>query len=329
MVRIGVSFDGFSPLRESVAFAKEAEEAGAASLWMAEHLGYREAILSAMACAAATKRTMVFPTAVSPYLRHPMAVAMAMATLAEAAPGRTGIAVGVGNPLFLQESGILLEKPLRVVREYVECLKALWTGEPVHSDGGTFRLAGARMAFRPPEPVPVYLAPIREGMLRLAGRAADGVVLSSGITVEYTVRSLALVAEGAKEAGRDPASVQPASYLMTSVSREKNTAYAAVRTKLAFLLRNKYLEENIRASGITFDQGAIIRAVARRDLEEASRLVPDEAIEAFTVSGAPRDCLDRMEAYRKAGLDELVLVMTGAPGDRKLALTLIKEFGSP
>ena len=329
MVRIGVSFDGFSPLRESIAFAKEAEVAGAASLWMAEHLGYREAILSAMACAAATKRAMVFPTAVSPYLRHPMAAAMAMATLAEAAPGRAGIAVGVGNPLFLQESGILPEKPLRAVREYVECLKALWTGEPVRCDGGTFRLAGARMAFRPPAPVPVYLAPIREGMLRLAGRVADGVVLSSGITVEYAARSLARVAEGAKKAGRDPASVQPASYLLTSVSRERKTAYEAVRTKLAFLLRNKYLEENIRASGITFDQGAIIRAVARRDLEEASRLVPDEAIEGFTVSGAPRDCLDRMEAYRSAGLAELVLVMTGAPEDRKLALTLIKEFGGP
>jgi hypothetical protein len=36
-----------------------------------------------------------------------------------------------------------------------------------------------------------------------------------------------------------------------------------------------------------------------------------------------------MEAYRKAGLEELVLVMTGAPEDRKLALTLIKEFGGP
>ena len=37
----------------------EAERLGFESVWMAEHLGYREAILSAMACAAATERAKV------------------------------------------------------------------------------------------------------------------------------------------------------------------------------------------------------------------------------------------------------------------------------
>jgi hypothetical protein len=48
---IGVSFDGFFSLRDSLAIARSAVEAGASSLWMAEYLGYRESMTSCMAFA--------------------------------------------------------------------------------------------------------------------------------------------------------------------------------------------------------------------------------------------------------------------------------------
>src|SRR5436190_10097872 len=110
-VRLGVSFDGFVRTQEAVALARHAVAAGAKSLWVAEHLGYREAIATCMAFALKAPGPMLVPTAVSPYLWHPMPAAMAMATLDEVAPGRAAIAVGTGNPLFLAESGRSVEKP--------------------------------------------------------------------------------------------------------------------------------------------------------------------------------------------------------------------------
>ena len=101
-VRIGVSFDGFVPTGQAIALAQHAVAAGARSLWMAEHLGYREAIATCMAFAVKAPGAMLVPTAVSPYLWHPMPTAMAMATLDELAPGCAAIAVGTGNPLFLR-----------------------------------------------------------------------------------------------------------------------------------------------------------------------------------------------------------------------------------
>src|SRR5438105_14562860 len=112
-VRVGVSFDGFIATGEAIALAERAVEAGARSLWVAEHLGYREAIATCMAFAMKTRRATLVPIAVSPYLWHPMPTAMAMATLDEVAPGCAAIAVGTGNPLFLQESGRTVEKPVR------------------------------------------------------------------------------------------------------------------------------------------------------------------------------------------------------------------------
>ena len=105
-LRLGMRFDGFDPVGETIEVAAEAEAAGASTIWMAEHLGYREAAVSCMAFLQKTNRAMVCPTAVMPYLWHPMPTAMQFATMAELAPGRVGICVSVGNLLNLRESGI-------------------------------------------------------------------------------------------------------------------------------------------------------------------------------------------------------------------------------
>jgi 5,10-methylenetetrahydromethanopterin reductase len=323
-MRLGIRFDGFSPTSDSLEVVRRAEGAGASHVWMAEHLGYREALVSAMAYLMATTRATVIPTAVSPYLWHPMPTAMSLATMAELAPGRVGVAVGVGNPLFLEESGVQIARPIRAVREYIECLRALWMGEPVHYQGEMFRLAGARLAFRPSEPVLVYIAAMGDQMLGLTGRIGDGVVLSAGLAVPFVGRCLALIDEAARGAGRDPAAVRKAGFLYFSVSEDGRAAVEYLRRKLAFLFRNRHMAANIRASGIPIDHDAIIDAVKRRDLDAAARLVPDEAVEAFAVGGTPRQCAARLAAYADAGLTEPVIEITGTPENRARGLAIVR-----
>src|SRR6516225_5276503 len=198
--RVGVSFDGFVSTGEAIALAQRAVETGARSLWVAEHLGYREAIATCVALAMKTPGATLVPTAVSPYLWHPTPTAMAIATLDEVAPGRAAIAIGTGNPLFLQEPGRAVEKPVRATREFTKALRQLWAGEAVHMDGAFVKLAGARLAFKPSAPIPVYIASIGPDMLRLAGRIGDGVVLSAGLSTESVRQSIALCADGAAKA---------------------------------------------------------------------------------------------------------------------------------
>lgn len=323
---VGVSFDGFSSFADAITLAKEAENAGATSLWMADHLGYREAIVSCLGFALATSRPRVVPTALSPYLRHPTPTAMQIATLAEAAPGRTAVAVGIGNPLFLGESGETIDKPVRVVREFVEALRALWSGEPVEQEASRFRLNGARMMFRPSEPIPIYLAPMREQMLRLSGRIADGTVLSAGISDKYARHSLSMVADGARAAGRDPAALHTAAYIFLAASDRKERAIEAVRRKLAFVLRNRLLDENIAFTGIKVDQEAIIAAISKRDLEGASRLVSDEAVDAFGVAGDVKTCRAKLQAFIDAGIREPVLLLSGGAEEQHKSLDVVRAL---
>jgi len=122
---VGVFFDGFSSTAEMLQVCAESELAGATSLWFAQHMGYREAVVWATAAASVTKRAALVPTAISPYLWPPLPVAMAISTLGELAGGRVILTVSLGNILNLGESGIEPIKPVRIMREYVEALRAL------------------------------------------------------------------------------------------------------------------------------------------------------------------------------------------------------------
>lgn len=325
-MQIGVSFDGFSPFQDSLAFAREAVGVGASSLWMADHLGYREPVLSCLAFALTTAQVRVVPTAVSPFLRHPMPTAMQLATLAEAAPGRCEIAIGIGNPLFLRESGESIEHPITVVREFVTALRKLWSGEAVAMEALRFRLKGARMMFTPPKPIPIYLAPIKQQMLALSGKIGDGVVLSAGLSQGFVKDSLAIARGGLAEAGRPEQDFRQAGYISFLAAPERGQAIGRIKKQLSFLMRNRFLDENIASSGVKLDQEAIIAAMSERKFERAEKLIPDEAAEAFTVAGTVRDCCDKLMKYGEAGLNEAVLLMAGTLEDHRFGLAVIREL---
>jgi len=309
--RYGITLDGFLSLPESVVEAGKAVAAGATSLWMCEHLGYRETIASCMAFAMKYPGVKLVPTALSPYLRHPMPTAMAMATLAEAAPGKVALAVGVGNPMFLGESGLAIDKPIRAIREYVEALRALWGGDAVHRSDMLHPLKGARLAYRPEPAIPIYLTPMKEQMLRLAGRIGDGVVTSVALSAGFVKRSLDIVDAARIEAGRVSEPFVRSGFVYLFATDDVTAARAAMRRKLAFSLRNRHADENLAHSGLKVDQAAIMEAISRRDLDGAARLVPDEAIDAFTITGTPPQCRAGIEAFKASGLDEIVFMMTG------------------
>ena len=99
-----------------------------------------------------------------------------------------------------------------------------------------------------------------------------------------------------------------------------------MRSKLAFTLRNRFLDENINFSGIPINQEKIIDAVSRRNLDEAQKLVPDEAVEAFTIGGTPSQCRDQLKKFIEAGLNEVVLMMVGTKKQKSFSLSVAHEF---
>jgi 5,10-methylenetetrahydromethanopterin reductase len=323
---VGVFFDGFSSTAEMLETCRAAELAGASSLWFAQHMGYREAMVCATAAASVTQRATLVPTAISPYLWPPLPVAMAISTLGELAEGRVILTVSVGNILNLGESGIAPVKPIRIMRDYVDALRTLWQGKPVAHDGELHKLRGAKMAFAQGRQFPVYIASTGPQMLKLAGEIADGVLLSAGLTLVSTKQCLARAQGGAAAKGRDGVALRTCSLINFHVSRDGAAAKAATLRKLAFLFRSRGHAENIKSSGLDIDHQAIMACHARHDFDAAVRLLPAEAANAFAVAGTPKECRARLERYTASGLDEPIIEVAGNNEERKLALEVVREL---
>jgi 5,10-methylenetetrahydromethanopterin reductase len=323
---VGVFFDGFSSTAEMLEACREAERAGASSLWFAQHMGYRDALIWATAAASVTQRATLVPTAISPYLWPPLPVAMAISTLGEFAQGRVILNVSIGNILNLSESGIEPVKPIRIMREYVEALRALWAGKPVTHEGELHKLRGAKMVFDQGRQYPIYIASTGPQMLKLAGEIADGVLLSAGLTLASARRCLALAAAGVTAKRRDPSAVRTCALINCHVSRDGTAAKAAMLRKLAFLFRSRGHADNIKSSNLAIDHEAIIAAHARHDFDGAVRLLPIEAADAFAVAGTPNECRERLQQYLATGVDEPIIEVSGSREERNLALDVVREI---
>jgi 5,10-methylenetetrahydromethanopterin reductase len=327
-MRLGVYFDGFSSTSAMLEAARAAEEAGASSLWFAQHMGHREAFMSAAAAASVTRKATLVPTAISPYLWPPLAAAMSIATLCELAPGRARLAVAVGNMLNLAESGAEPVKPVKVMREYIQALRRLLAGEAVQLEGEVNKLRGAHMKFLEGVAVPIYVASTGPQILQLAGEIADGVVLSTGLTRASMQRCLEHAAAGARRKGRGLSAVQRTGFISLAVAEDGKSARAAMLPKLAFLFRSRNHAENIKSSGLDIDHEAIMAAFRRRDFEGAVALLPEQAASVFGVAGTPRECRDRLHEFLSVGLDEPVIEISGTPEARRLALEVVRDVAA-
>jgi 5,10-methylenetetrahydromethanopterin reductase len=324
LMPIGLALDGMIPIGEMVDLARRADADGLASLWMAEHMGYRDGVGSAMAFLGATTRLTVVPTAISVYSRHPMIAAMAAATLEELAPGRTLVSVASGNPRALGEMGLAVREPVGVTREFVEVVRALLTGEPVAYTGKHYRLDGARLHVVPRRPIPLFMAVMGPRMLELAGEIADGVVLSAGLSPVYIRTSLERVRAGAVRAGRPDARVTAAGFVLAAAADDRDVARFEAKRMLAYLSRNTFIAENLDVTGTRFDRAAVADAAVRGDWKTAARLIPDEAVSTYGVAGTPEDCRRQLEPFLAAGLDLPILLPVGDARARWLAIEAAK-----
>ncbi len=321
---LGLCFDGMRPLGEMVTLARAAETAGIQSIWLAEHMGYREAVSSAMAILAATKRLTAVPVAITPYGRHVLIHAMAGATLAELAPGRVKWCLGMGNPMALDEMGVTPRRPVATLREFLSALRALWAGEAVRRESEAVVLRGARLAFSPRGPIPILLAAMGPKMLELSGEAADGVVLSAGLSHAFMKHSLEGVAAGAQRASRPIEALEIVGFVITATATVHAEAVEAARTTLAYLFRSKFIAENLRFTGTRIDLEALAEAASRRDWDAAKRHVTDEVVHAYAIAGTPEECRRRLREYLDVGLTTPVLFPVGDERSRHLVLEVAR-----
>src|SRR5262245_56495259 len=202
---LSIPLDGLT-LAEHAELARDAERWGYTDAWSFEVDGVD--CFSPLAVVGLQTTMRVGTAIANVYSRGPATLAVCAAGLAEIAPGRFCLGIGSGSqPIVETWNGGQFERPVTRVREMVQFLRRALGGERVVFRGETFAVDGFRLTRPPAHPVPIHVAALRAGMLRVAGEVAGGAILH-WLSPDGVRRSVGVVREAASRAGRDPSGIE-------------------------------------------------------------------------------------------------------------------------
>ncbi|MFJ4653319.1 LLM class flavin-dependent oxidoreductase [Nocardia sp. NPDC088792] len=210
-------------------------------------------------------------------------LASCAATVGEISGGRFVLGVGSGSlhaPAFRHALGLPSNlRPVGTMREWLVTLRALLAGETVEHEGRALTLHGVQLGIKPPK-VPVVLGALGPKMLALAGEASDGASLN-WCTPEQVAASRAIVAEGARAAGRDPGEVTMTEYIRICVDDDVDAARRAlVKALMGYALVWPGMDKALGYRG-HFGRMGFDEALTELEERRARGASDDELIDAF------------------------------------------------
>ena len=304
--RIGLFIVGDYNCSEISQYASLAEKAGYDSVWIAEDMGFRDAMVPLASLAVSTKKIKLGTGILPIYYRSPALNAMTAATLDELSGGRLILGLGSGAPRFLTAQGITSNKQLDALREYIEITRRLLRGDSVRHEGRFHNLTDVKLSFKPQrDKIPIYLAARRERMLQLAGETADGVFVSDGFCSEGYIRwARENVRDGLKKAGRSLHDLDFSCAVLLSVADDHDEAKERVKPAVLTVLSRGYLDPFLEMWGLTVaDITPARQAWLRGNISLACKEAPDALIEGSAIYGTPDECRKRMAKFRTSGVE--------------------------
>ncbi len=287
-----IPFTGI-PLADHADLLRRAEALGYDDLWSAEATGV-DGFTPLVLAAAWTKRMRLGTAIVNPYTRGLALLAQHVAALHDASRGRFVLGLGSSSDVIVEKwNGVPFERPLSTMRAAIEELRPVLAGE---RGRGGFRL-------EQPAPVPIFVAALRDRMVRLAGELGDGAILN------FT--PLSAVEDVVREAGGVEIACRFFCFPGDDIGPAKRmlAAYATVPVYEAFF----------RAHGWGGRIDPMVKAWNEGDRRRAVELAPEELVREICIFGSPAQQRERLEEFAARGVQTPILTPV-CPPDQVAAL---------
>lgn len=309
-LHLSIGGGGFA---ERLKLAKEAEEAGYSSLWVAEVSG-PDALVTLGALAVNTSKAELATGVIPMQIRTPGVNAMAFLTIHELSGGRAIAGLGVSSPVIVERwHGASYQKPVTAMRECVIIMRQLFTegksrfaGEVYKSD---FRLGMRSTQKRPPK---IYLAGLNAPMLQLAGELADGVLMNYS-PPEAMPAMIEEIHAGAKKAGRNPADIDVGIYIRMCITEDESKAIDQFRRELATYAFVDSYNKMFARYGLADEFAEVRRMWKEGKREEAPNAISDASARKIAAFGGPQVGRDFVAKFRAAGVTHPVVFPIGPP----------------
>ena len=309
-VGIAMGYDPSMDVREMATMAAQAELLGYDMAFFSEALlCNRDSVTALTAFGLATTRITLGATQVV-RLRSPVVMAQTLASLDELTGGRIVLAPGACTEKHARRHGLVPVTPAITLRDWVQSLRLLLTGERVTYKGQSLELDNAGLNWRPGRThVPLWLAALSRTGLQLAGELADGVLLDAHSSPEYVENAVRILQETVRNAGRDWGRFEVAQILPCSVEETHAEAVDAVRWEAASRFESPSFpadtERRLRVGEPAINRAifpVLLDALASGGKAAVARALPQALIEQTTACGTSDEVVARIIRYRRAGV---------------------------
>lgn len=298
-----VPFDDL-PLGEQRDRFKELEDLGYTDVWSSEANGsdaFTPLVLASQWAPSLRLGTAIVPA----YTRGPACLAQSTASLASAAPGRVALGIGTSSNVIVEGwNGIPFVEPYRQTQAMLRFLKVALTGEKVTGDFGRFAVRGFKLGVKVPERVPILVAALREGMLRLAGREADGAIINW-----LSADDVSTVAPIVQAASPDGSPREVVARIFVAPIDDRETVMGYARFAIAAYLSVPVYAEFHRWLGREDRLSDMWRLWADGDRKGALAAIPESVVDELIVWGPPEKCREHIGRYVQNGVTTPALAL--------------------
>lgn len=312
MLSFGITLKPDMAPARVVALTRQAEAAGFNYGWLFDsHILWLEPYPLLTMMALNTRRMRLGTCVTNPAVRDPTVTASALATLNLISGGRMVLGIGRGD----SSRRVLGKKPttLAELEGATQRIRRLAAGQPAEHEGEQVRLEWAHGN------LPVWIAGYGPKALHLTGRIADGVILQ--FADPHLIKwCLGFVHEGARAAGRDPASIQVMAAAPVWVSDDLAAAREHVRWFPA-LVSNHVMDLIARydPSDLPAELTAYVRNRSGYDYHhhaevgsDNARFVTDDVVDSFCIVGSVEEHKRRLRELAEIGVHQFnIYLMSG------------------
>jgi probable F420-dependent oxidoreductase len=296
--RYGITVPFEAPLSEHKAIYNELADLGYTDVWTGEANGY-DGLTPLILAAAWEPRLRVGAAILPAYTRAPALMAQSAASLAAAAPGRAAFGIGTSSDVIVGRwNGVPFEEPYKKTRDIVRFLKKALAGEKIDEEFDTFTVKGFKLAMRLPEPPPILVAALRPGMLRMAGREADGAIIN-WLSPDDVNKVAPEVGPGKEIVAR----------IFVCPSEDKDMVRGAGKFAAAAYLNVEVYAKFHEWLGRGDDLAAMWKHWKAGERKEAVAAIPDHVIDDLIIHGSPEECREKIQRYVDNGVTTPVLAV--------------------
>jgi alkanesulfonate monooxygenase SsuD/methylene tetrahydromethanopterin reductase-like flavin-dependent oxidoreductase (luciferase family) len=275
------------------------------SIWAPESWG-KEVFSTLGAISQVTNRAKIGTSIVNIYSRTPATIGMGGITLDNLSNKRAILGLGTSTYVLVENlHGIKFEKPLIRMKEYVQSIKLLLRPNKVNFHGQIVNIKNFKLLEHSRDDIPIYVAAVNPGMINVAKRYADGIILYL-----KSIDELKMVIEDVKFENRNQ-EFKKAFVIITSVSNKDpaKASLRAARTLAFYISVGRIYYESLIKTKYESVVKKIHNDYNKYGLEESIKNITDEMLNDFVISGSINDCNSQIKRWKKIGIDLPILQM--------------------